>query len=233
MEENNQQENPRPQEEEQQDGHMAYTYGGAENTYQQDPDPAQEQQGAAYTYGQPNPENRYGQQGDPYGAGNPYGYGYGNGSDPGYQNIYQNANNGYGQYAKMEPQPGIGFGIASIILGILSLVMFCTCINIPIGIAAIVVGIIHLCRKAGSNWLAVTGIVTGALSIVAFILLVLLMWRPALSFYQNSNIRGYDYDDDYDYDGNYDYDDDHERGFTYDFDIPFPDGSQYDYDGHL
>ena len=39
-----------------------------------------------------------------------------------------------------EQEPGVGFGIASLVLGIISLLLFCTCINIPLAILAIVFG---------------------------------------------------------------------------------------------
>ena len=49
---------------------------------------------------------------------------------------------GYGQAAYQPPSEG--FGIASMIIGILSLVFFCSCINIPLAIISIVFGIVQL-----------------------------------------------------------------------------------------
>ena len=63
---------------------------------------------------------------------------------------------------------GVGFGIASLVLGIISLVLFCSCINIPIAILAIIFGIIQLVRVSGKG-LAIGGLITSALSIIALV----------------------------------------------------------------
>ena len=43
-------------------------------------------------------------------------------------------------------EPGKGFAVASMVLGLISLVLFCTGINIITAILAIVFGIIHLVK---------------------------------------------------------------------------------------
>lgn len=102
------------------------------------------------------------------------------GSQPNYQNQanYQyngttpEGNNGSWQQQYINPKPAEptkAFGIAAMILGIISLVLFCTCINIPLAIAAIVLAIVQLV-KGGKKGMAVAGLVTGAASIVCFVI---------------------------------------------------------------
>ena len=82
----------------------------------------------------------------------------------------QNTTQGFYQENKEPYQPvSQAFGITSMVLGILSLVLFCTCINIPLAIAAIIFGIIQLTKKGTSKAMPIAGIVTSALSIVLFI----------------------------------------------------------------
>lgn len=50
------------------------------------------------------------------------------------------------------PSGGRGFGIASMVLGIISLVLFFSFVNIPLAILAIIFGIIQLTRKAPKGW---------------------------------------------------------------------------------
>lgn len=102
---------------------------------------------------------------------NPYGNPYGN---P-YENPYGN-NQGY-QYnpyggAPREPQRGphgkkmnVGLGIASLVIGIISLMCFCTGLNVILAILAIVFGIVQL-ATCESKGLAIGGIVMAAISIV-------------------------------------------------------------------
>lgn len=73
------------------------------------------------------------------------------------QNQEQNGNG--------KKQSGIGLGVASMILGMVSLLCFCTGLNIVTGITAIVFGIIQIvtCEKKG---MAIAGITTAAISIV-------------------------------------------------------------------
>ena len=79
-----------------------------------------------------------------------------------YTNGYQQTNqNVYGQESQ-------GLGIASLVLGILSLVLFCSCINSPLGIVAIVLGIIQMSRPGAKKGMAIAGIVTSIVSMVLF-----------------------------------------------------------------
>jgi hypothetical protein len=69
------------------------------------------------------------------------------------------------------PSPN-GLGIASLVCGILALITFCMCINIPLGIVSIILGIIQIV-KYEKKGMAIAGIVTSAISIIAFGILAL------------------------------------------------------------
>ncbi len=74
--------------------------------------------------------------------------------------------------------PSKGLGIASLVLGIFSLVFFCSCMNILTGVIAIILGIVQIARfgKFGRAY-AVTGIATAALSII----LLVVFWTLVFS----------------------------------------------------
>lgn len=111
----------------------------------------------------PYQQNAYEQQENPY-----------------QQNGYQQYNQ-YGQYQQQTPygsphqsgQPygptgkkiGTGFGIASLVLGIISLVLFCTCLNVVTAILAIIFGIIQIVSYEKKG-MAIAGIITSGLSIL-------------------------------------------------------------------
>ncbi len=207
-----------------------------ENKENQEPDQSlgqdeKEGWGGAYSYGSPSGNEPYGQGAsgnyqygqNGYGQNRSENYGqYQNGAGN-YQQYYQN---GYGNYQQNGGAGGgNGFGIASMILGIVSLALFCTCINIPLAIAAVVFGVLHLIRRPDNKVFGIVGIVTSVISVVAFILMAVLMWSPLVAYYNESGSQiqrpfGHDYDD---------YDDDYDRhdGFDFDFDFPFPDDSGY------
>lgn len=135
--------------------HMDHEYGGTDHTWKEYTDSTYEkkQQGESDTY------TRY--------------------SGGGYQNNgYQNSgyqNNGYRNQTNTgyPPQQSQGFGLASMIMGIVSLVMFCSCINIPLAITAIVFGVIQLSRTGNQKkGMAIAGIVTSVLSIVMFVFII-------------------------------------------------------------
>lgn len=120
--------------------------GYQQNAYQQDGYQQNAYQQGGYqqnTYQQGGyQQNAYGQPQQPYGA---------------YQQPY---------YAQEKPKDsGTGFGIASLVCGILSLFTFACCVNFLLALAAIILGIVQLvrCQKKG---LAIGGIVTAAISIV-------------------------------------------------------------------
>lgn len=133
------------------------------------------------------------------------------------------------------------FGIASMILGIISLLLFCTCINWITGILAIIFGIIQLTKKNAKGF-AVAGIITAALSILFALLLyaglAVGMAREGFSYddFYNSYYDSYydDYFDYYDYDSYYDNDYD---GYYDDYDYYYDYYDDYydyydDYNGY-
>lgn len=139
----------------------------------------------------------------------PQGYGYPQ------QNMYQAANpqmqGGYqsganynnGQYEK-DPRESTGFGIASLVLGIIALVLFCTGCNILLAVLAIIFGIIQLVR---SNYkgMAIGGIITAALSIIACIVYWAIVGSTAMRLDDINDNYYYDYGSDYDYEEMYEY----------------------------
>ena len=65
-------------------------------------------------------------------------------------------------------------GIAAMTLGILSLVLVCCCTNFSVtcSIGAIVLGVLSLKREAEKKGFAITGIVTGIVGIVLFVVII-------------------------------------------------------------
>lgn len=109
-------------------------------------------------------------------------------------------------YHSSEPPGGIGFGIASMVLGIISLVLFCTCINIPLAIMAIIFGVIHINRKVGSIGFSIAGIVTSIISVILTVVMVVVLyiagvnssaWFYTTPFEDFVDDYGDDYYDDY------------------------------------
>jgi hypothetical protein len=102
------------------------------------------------------------------GSGEQSGYSYGTDTttQSGYNGQPNYNVNGAPQQEK--PEGGIGFGVASLVLGIIALVTFCLCVNIPCAILAIIFGIIQLVRGNGKG-LAIGGLITAGFSLVAMI----------------------------------------------------------------
>lgn len=67
----------------------------------------------------------------------------------------------------LQPQKGdgIALGVTSMVLGIASLLLFCTCINFATAIAAIIVGIVQISKNKEKSF-AITGIITAVISLV-------------------------------------------------------------------
>lgn len=83
-----------------------------------------------------------------------------------------------GYRADSKPGPtsdGQGLAIASMILGILSLLLFCTCINIVLAVVAIVLGAVYLAKPNRKKGMAVAGIVTAVLSLIFFFLFIIVI----------------------------------------------------------
>ena len=81
--------------------------------------------------------------------------------------------------------PGSGFGIASMVCGILALItccMWCTCI--PLAVVSIVLGILQI-QKGTAKGMAIAGIVCSSIGLILFIALA--VWGNYLEstgFYQ-------------------------------------------------
>ena len=64
-----------------------------------------------------------------------------------------------------------GFGIASMVLGIISLLLFCSCINVPTAVISIIFAIIVLKESKEKTYrrMAIAGLITSILSVVMLI----------------------------------------------------------------
>jgi hypothetical protein len=145
---------------------------------------------------QPNSwQQNYNQQGYNQQNYNQQGYNYGpqDYGQPGYDNQY------YGQAEQQKPD-NIGFGLTSMILGILSLLLFCSCINYILAVLAIIFGIIQLVRYQNRG-MAIAGLVTAGLSII----LATIMWIGFSTMTIDENNPFYQYLEEYQY--GYDEDD--------------------------
>lgn len=130
-------------------------------------------------------------------------------------NTYAAINSSY--YANQRPKQkgdGVAFGVASMVLGIVSLLLFCTCGNFLTGILAIIFGIIQLTKNKDKPF-AVTGIITAVISMVLgiFLWLLLAVGMSDASLNSYEDIYDYYYGDEY-YDGDY-RDDDYYEGYDY------------------
>ena len=106
-----------------------------------------------------------------------------------------------GMLQQKQKGDGRGYGIASLILGIVSVLLFCTCINWVTGILAIIFGMIQI-TKNKEQGLAIGGIITAAISMVLSVVLYLAMWFGMTNAGITYEDLLYDqYDDSYDSDG--------------------------------
>ncbi len=115
------------------------------------------------------------------------------------------------------------------ILGILSLALFCTCINIPMAVAAVIFGVLQLGRSRQGKGMAVAGIVTAAVSVLLLIISVILVWGPVMSIMSEQENAPYlDFGDEYEFEEDYDdygdYDDFFDNHNFFDY---FSDGDRF------
>lgn len=79
----------------------------------------------------------------------------------------------------------IGFGIASMVCGIVALVLCCVgWISIPVGIVGLVLGCVAVAKKYAGHGMAVAGIVCSVIALVLYVLALLLgagTWAAILS----------------------------------------------------
>lgn len=121
-------------------------------------------------------------------------------------------------YHSGEPPRGMGFGIASMVLGIVSLVLFCTCINVPLAIVAVIFGIVHVARHTESNGFAIAGIVTSIISVILMVILAIVLYISGVNSAATWLYNGYfpfedGIYDHYDYYDGYEYEDDYDDYF--------------------
>lgn len=126
-------------------------------------------------------------------------------------------------YHSSSQSGGNGFGIASMVLGILALVFFCGCINIPLAIISIILAIIQMNRKGEGKGFAIAGIVTSVISVILTVVMIVVVyiagfganwWMRANTLPFEYFMDGDDYYDDY-FDG-YDDHDDHSNDLSAD-----------------
>lgn len=142
-----------------------------------------------YNYGQSNDSAGY-NYGQPNGSAE-YNYGQSNGSTE--YNYGQPA----GRYGSNKSESE-GFGIASLVLGIITVLLFCTCISWITGILAIIFGIIQLV-KGNKKGMAIVGLITGGIGFIASVILYILIFFTGLGSYSNyDDIYNHIYDDIYD-----------------------------------
>ena len=76
---------------------------------------------------------------------------------------------------------GNGFAIASLVLGILSIALFCTCLNVVLSALSLIFGIIYLVSYVPEKkWLSICGII---LSVVSIIMLII-----SINIFANSSV---------------------------------------------
>ena len=131
--------------------------------------------GTNYNYGQANDSAGY-NYGQPNGSAE-YNYGQSNGSTE--YNYGQPA----GRYGSNKSESE-GFGIASLVLGIITVLLFCTCISWITGILAIIFGIIQLV-KGNKKGMAIVGLITGGIGFIASVILYILIFFTGLGSYSN------------------------------------------------
>ena len=132
-------------------------------------------------------------------GGTDYNYGQSNGgTDYGYGQSNDSAGYNYGQPNGNNKSESEGFGIASLILGIITVLLFCTCISWITGILAIIFGILQLV-KGNKKGMAIVGLITGGIGFVVSIILYILIFFAGFGSYSNYNdIYNHIYDDIYD-----------------------------------
>ncbi len=90
------------------------------------------------------------------------------------QNTNMPVNGGFNNnMPPQEPKGGAGLGIASMVLGIVSLVLFCLpYICFPGGIISIILGGVNLAKKNPGKGMAIAGIVCSIIAIAIYIICI-------------------------------------------------------------
>ena len=159
---------------------------------------------ASYSYGQPEaPEEprqdtQAGQQEEP--RQDTY-YGYGQETHSAYQQAYQTGS-GQPYYGQTQAKgTGTGFGIASLVLGILSIFTFACCVNYILAVLAIIFGIVQIVRNEKKAF-AVAGIITAVISIIVGVVFAIFVVNVAEEITDPDNPL-YQYLEQYEEDGSF------------------------------
>lgn len=114
-------------------------------------------------------------------------------------------------YEKVLSGDGVMLGIISMILGLVSILLFCTCINFFTAIAAIILGIIQIAKHKEKSF-AIVGIVTSVISIIMATFLFFVLGIGAIES-ETDSFDEYYYDEYYDEEY---YDDESYEDYFYD-----------------
>ncbi|MCX7658332.1 MAG: DUF4190 domain-containing protein [Oscillospiraceae bacterium] len=92
------------------------------------------------------------------------------------QSSYQQPAQQYNYYQQPEKPPvKSGLSIASMVLGILSILFFCIpYISIPLAIVGLVLGIISLVKKQGGKGMAIAGVICSAIGLLIGIIVIIM-----------------------------------------------------------
>lgn len=97
-----------------------------------------------------------------------------------------------------KPESTNGFAVASMVVGIVSIVSSCFCGGVVIGLVAIILGIVGMVQsnKTGANkGFAIAGIICGAAGFAISLAILILAAVGGISI--DNGFNGYDYDDDF------------------------------------
>ena len=87
-------------------------------------------------------------------------------------------------YYQPEPAPKTGFAIASLVLGIVSIVISCLGYNIITAVLAIVFGALYLSKKQPQRrGMAIAGLVLGIISIAIFVIFIIVVVVMAVGMF--------------------------------------------------
>ncbi len=144
-------------------------------------------------YGTPGSEYSSGGYGTP-GGGYPNG-GYGSSPNGNYGLPYQNPYVSYNANGESKKSgDNQAFGIVSLVLGIISLLLFCTCFGVLFAIVSLVFGIIQLV-KGEKKGLAIGGVATSGTALLLALVLYILIFMSSYGYegWYEDWYREYDY----------------------------------------
>lgn len=109
------------------------------------------------------------------------------------QNSYMQPDQGQGApyMQPQEPRKGCGFGIAALVIGILSMTLCCVGGSV-LGIAGTVLGIVGLCRKESKFGLAIAGIVTSVLGVLIGIYMLFVVFVAGVAYDEIKDMDEYE-----------------------------------------